>query len=196
MALKRVSKTLSVGAQALMTAWIISGCGSHRDATAEYHAAYDFPLASPGARFATLPPPVQHTIRAEAGSANITDIKKFQRRDETLYRVDFANPELYPPLYVSTDGSLLNPNLTVAKGAPADISVVTSGGPVTNVKLSELPEPVLKTISGREAGAEIDYINKDTWGDRVVYIITFKDPAHHPRMHVASDGTVLNQGPK
>src|SRR5262249_18707771 len=100
---KRVSKKIRGATQALMTAWIISGCGSHRDPTAEYHAAYDFPLASAGSRFATLPPPVQHTIRAEAGSAEITNIQKLQRRDGTLYRVDFANPQLYPPLYVATD---------------------------------------------------------------------------------------------
>jgi len=182
--------------QALMTAWIVSGCASHRDVTAEYHAAYAYPLASPGARFGTLPPPVQHTIRAEAGSAEIVDIEKLTRPEGMVYRVDFRNRELYPPLYIAVDGSLLNPDLSVARGAPADTSAIISGGPVTGVKVSELPPAVWQTISAREPGAEIAYVNKDTWGDRVIYIVTFKDPPHHPRLHVAADGTVLNEGPK
>jgi len=179
-----------------MTAWLLSGCSPQRDLTAEYHAAYGFPLASAGARFGTLPPPVKNTVRAEAGSAEITNIERLQRPEGTVYRVDFRNRDLYPSLYVASDGNLLNPDLTIARGAPADTSAVISGGPVTGVNPTELPAPVWKTLSAREAGAEIAHINKDTWGDRVIYIVTFKDPSHHPRLHVTADGTVLNEGPK
>jgi len=37
-----------------------------------------------------------------------------------VYKVYFRNHELFPPLYVAADGSLLNPDLSVAAGATAD----------------------------------------------------------------------------
>ena len=178
---------------AFMTAWIISGCASHRDRIAEYHAAYGFPLASPGALFGSLPPPVQRSVRAEAGSAEIQNIDKFQRPEGPVFRIEFRNKDLYPALYIAADGSLLNPDLTIARGAPADTTVVITGA---GMKVNELPPAVWKTIAAREPGAEIVSMSKDTWGDRVIYIVSFKDPAHHPRLHVTADGTVLNEGPK
>ena len=52
-------------------------------------------------------------------------------------------------------------------------------------------------VAGRvEPGAAIAHISKETWGDRVVYIFAFTDEAHHPRLYLAADGTVLNEGPK
>ena len=77
-----------------------------------------------------------------------------------------------------------------APRSPAPICAVTSDRPWMAVAICET------SSSAREAGAEIAHINKDTWGDRVIYIVTFKDPSHHPRLHVTADGTVLNEGPK
>jgi len=67
---------------------------------------------------------------------------------------------------------------------------------VTGVNLNELPPQVLFAARSRAADGQIAYVNKETWGDRVVYIVSFKDEKRHPRLHITSDGTVLNEGPK
>ena len=63
------------------------------------------------------------------------------------------------------------------------------------VKLSELPPAVSKTLHDRAPNPGIASVNKETWGVRVVYIVSFSDPTHHPRLYLAADGTVLNEGP-
>src|SRR5438094_597506 len=96
-----------------------AGCASHRDSQrARNETPYRGPLVSPGGQFGLLPPAVQNTVRAETGSAEIKDVAKKTVGDRTVYEVQFLNEELYPPILVARDGSLLNPDLTVAAGAP------------------------------------------------------------------------------
>jgi hypothetical protein len=178
---------------------LLLGCFSHPEPPiVQYQTQYHFPLTSPGSKFGALPPPAQNTVRAEVGMAEITDVVKLPSvpSGAMVYKICFRNDDLFPPLYVAADGSLLNPDLSLAAGAPADTFGVISGGPVTGVKLSELPPPVSKTLHDRAPNVGIASVNKETWGDRVVYIVSFSDPAHHPRLYLAADGTVLNEGPK
>jgi len=112
------------------------------------------------------------------------------------YKIVFRNQAAFPPMFVAADGSLLRPDLTVAVGAPMDTFGVVSAGPVTGVKLNELPQPSIKAIHDRAPDAQIAYINKETWGNRIVYVVTFVDPAHHPRLYVTAEGKILNEGPK
>ena len=178
---------------------LLPGCASHPEPPmAQYRAQYRFALASPGSKFGALPPSAQNTVRAEIGMAEITDVEKVPSAGTgaMVYKIYFRNADLFPPLYVAADGSLLNPDLSVAAGAPADTFGVISGGPVSGVKLSDLPPVVSKTIHDRVPDAGIAYINKETWGDRVVYIVSFSGPARHPKLYLATDGTVLSEGPK
>jgi len=46
-----------------------------------------------------------------------------------VYKIYFRNGDLFPPLYVAADGSLLNPDLSLAAGAPADTFGVLNEGP-------------------------------------------------------------------
>ena len=149
---------------------------------------YIKPLLSPGSIFATLPPPVQNTVRAEAGTAEIFDSIKDTSSGKPVYKIYFQNHEVFPPLYVAADGSVLNPDLSLAVAAPQ-----TSR---TGLKLSELPPEVLKVAHDRAPNSDIASISKEKWGDRVVYIISFKDETHHPRLYVAADGTIFNEIPK
>src|SRR6478672_8666812 len=75
---------------------------------------YETPLSSPGAQFAALPAAVQNTIRTEAGAAEIDNIVKDRSSGHLVYRTSFVNEEVYPPLFVASDGSVLNPDLTLA----------------------------------------------------------------------------------
>lgn len=175
---------------------LLAGCAGGRPAgLAAYHERYDKPLLSPGAQFAALPPAVQGTIRAETGSADIAEVVKDTSSGGVVFRIDFQNRALFPPLYIAADGSVLDPDLTVAIGAPLDTTSIITGGPVAAVTLNDLPPVVVKTIQRRAPDAQVGSIVKEVHGDQTTYIVTFKDRLH-PAMRLASDGTVLAESPR
>jgi len=176
---------------------LLFGCAHNiENEAAENGVPYHRSLASPGSKFGALPPAVQNTVRAETGAAEIRDIETRYGPGGPTYVIYFRNRELFAPMFVAADGSLLHPDLTLAMGAPKDSFGVVSSGPVTGVKPNELPQPALKTITERAPGAQIASINKETWGDRNVFIVSFIDSEHHPRLYITADGKLLNEGPK
>ncbi len=179
--------------------WLAAPCLMLLPACAHHHSGapivkYELPLRSPGAKFGTLPPVVQNTIRAEAGTAEIDDILDEHGPGGTTYEVRFHNAAVFPPLLIAQDGSVLRQDHRVAVGAPGELGGVLSASPVSGVKLNELPAEVLNAILNTAPDAPIDFIDRQTWGNRIIYIISFEDPTHHPKIYVASDGTVLNHG--
>ena len=176
---------------------VLFGCAHDIDnRAAENDVPYHRPLTSPGSKFGALPPAVQNTVRAETGAAEITDIETRYGPGGPTYVIYFRNRELFAPMFVAADGGLLHPDLTLAMGAPKDSYAVVSSGPVTGIKPNELPQPALKTINEKATGAQIASINKETWGDRNIFIVSFIDPEHHPRIYITADGKLLNEGPK
>jgi hypothetical protein len=109
-----------------------------------------------------------------------------------VYIIFFENRELYPPLHVAPDGSVLRPDGTIAIGAPKDTVYVLSGGPVSPVNLSDLSPKVTQVIQQRAPDAEVDYITKEGTGEQSRYIVVFKGQRHTP-LTVAADGTVLGE---
>jgi hypothetical protein len=69
--------------------------------------------------------------------------------------------------------------------------VAAPQAPSTTVALTELPAEVRKIVQERQAGAEIDKISEETWGEHTVYVVAFKDEAHHPKLYVLADGSLL-----
>ena len=175
---------------------LLAGCSWRRHAAAsadlDYQAVYRYPLISPGAQFATLPPAVQNSIRAEAGCAELTRVVKGTSTDRLVYVVYFRNTAVYPPLYLASDGTVLTPNLAVAMIAPKDTVGTLTGGPGTGLTLSDLPPKVLKAIQQQAPDAEIDFISKETHADQASYLVTFKHHAHPP-LHLDHEGTVLKE---
>ncbi len=183
------STTLLAGA-----AVILAGCAREHRAVVvvdkPLETPYQTPLLSPGAQFAALPPVIQHTIRAETGAAEIDKIIKDTNSGPVVYRVYFVHHDAFPPLYIGADGSVLNPDLSVAVGASKETVKISSGGAATGLSTSDLPPNVMKTVQRQEPEAEIDTITKETRGDQTVYIFTFKG-RRHPRLMVAADGSVI-----
>lgn len=184
---------------------LLAGCVHHEQPVhhveAVHHekelapAAFRKPLLSPGAQFGALPPPVQNTVIAEAGSEVIWDVVKDDHSGKTVYIIYFENQDIYPPLYVGRDGSVLNPDLTVAVHAPEYKAAALGANLGTaTVKLTELPPKVLDVVHEQASHSEVSSIDKATWGNRVVYIITFKDELHNPKLYVEADGTLLKEG--
>ena len=150
---------------------------------AAHHTVYNKPLTSPGAKFGALPPVVQRTVLAQVGPAEVVDAVRDTSSGRVVYKVYFLDSDVFPPLFVAPDGSVLNPDLTVA------VSAVEG----TRVKREEVPPKVMKVIPERAPSSEVAYINKETWGGRTVYVVTFKDEAHNPKLLVAEDGTIVDE---
>jgi hypothetical protein len=135
---------------------------------------------------------VQNTIRTETGAAEIDSIAKDTSSGRLIYKAFFVSGDVFPPLYIAPDGSVLNPDLTVAVGAAQDETIVLTGGGASGLRVADLPEPVVSTIDQFAPRTDVAALDKETWGNRVVYIINFKDE-HKPKIYVAADGTVLRE---
>ena len=171
---------------AVGVALLLAGCAtSNKRQMQEHQTAYHKPLTSPGAKFGALPPVVQRTVLAEAGPAEVIDAVRDTSSGRVVYKIYFRDKDVFPPLSVAPDGSVLNPDLTVA------VSAVHG----TRVKPAEVPARVSKAIPEHAPSGEVAYINKETWGSRTVYIVTFKDEAHNPKLFIAEDGTVVEEEP-
>ena len=171
---------------AVLVALSVAGCATHdKTQPAEHRTAYHKPLTSPGAKFGALPAVVQRTVLAEAGVAEVVDAVRDTSSGRVVYRIYFRDHDVFPPLVVAPDGSVLN----------ADLKVAVSAVSGTRVKSADVPAKVMKVIPERAPMAEVAYINMETWGGRVVYVVTFKDEAHNPRLLIAADGTAVDETP-
>ena len=163
---------------------LLAGCET-ADTTqqAAHQTRYRKPLTSPGAKFGALPSVVQLTVLAEVGPEEVVDAVRDTSSGRVVYKIYFRDSEIFPPLYVAPDGSVLNPDLTVA------VSAVRG----TRVKPGDVPVTVKKAIPERAPTAQVDYINKEAWGGRTVYVVIFKDEAHNPKLLLGEDGSVIDE---
>ncbi len=167
----------------VVLAALLSGCAEEGP-----EITYQQPLISPGGQFATLPPAVQNSVRAESGSAEIENISRTTNGDTRIYEIHFKDTLMYPPLFLTSDGSVLAPDFTVAVGASEDTIEASTASAASGVKLDELPPNVVRTIHSQAPTAEVDTINRLTSGNDVFYDVLFKDPGHHPALLISDDG--------
>ena len=175
-------------------AWFLAGCASPGPGSEPevYHpekSFYYYPLNSPGGKFSGLPPAVQNTVRAQTGSEPIYDVRK---EPGPIYKILFIDQEL-PTLIIAPDGSVLNPDLSVAVPAAHEDIGSYSGGSSSGLKPSELPPPVMKMAQERAPNTEIAFISKEKIGDREIFVISFKDSLHYPTLRIAPDGKIIDE---
>lgn len=169
---------------AVLVALAMAGCATQEEPEVEaYHNVYNKPLTSVGAKFGALPPAVQRTVLAQAGPAEVVDAVRDTSSGKVVYKVSFRASDVFPTLYVAPDGSVLNPDGTVAVSAVQGV----------RVKKDDVPAAVRVAIADRSHGAEVAYVNKETWGGRTVYVVTFKDEAHNPKLLIAEDGSKVEE---
>ncbi|MCX6928681.1 MAG: hypothetical protein NT154_36535 [Verrucomicrobia bacterium] len=163
---------------------LLVGCSSpDKPKAAAHETRYHKPLTSPGAKFGALPPVVQLTVLAEVGPEEVVDAVRDTSSGRVVYRIYFRDSDVFPPLYVAPDGSVLNPDLTVA------VSAIEG----TRVKPVDVPAKVMKAIPERAPVSDVAYVNKESWGGRVVYVVHFKDKAHNPKLLIGEDGAFLDE---
>lgn len=193
---ERASRTGNFGVfwARLLTAGLLAGllcscAGTHNRGSLAYQQVYGKPLLSSGTLFSSLPPAVQNTVRAETGSAELSEVIKDTNSGRIVYHIYFQNRDLLPPLFVAPDGSLLDPHFRVAIGAAQERTSIVTGGSATGLSLSDLPPAVVKSIQLQAPDAEVNSITKEVHGDQTAYLVSFKD-GMHTALKVASDGTV------
>jgi len=169
---------------AVLVAGLLAGCATQDKAkVAAHQTPYQKPLTSPGAKFGALPSVVQQTVLAQVGEEEVIDAVRDTSSGRVVYKIYFRDNVGYPPMYIAPDGSVLHPDLTVAVAA----------GRGTRVRPADVPEKVMKVIPERAPSSVVAYINKETWGGRIVYVVSFKDEAHNPKLLIAEDGTVVDE---
>ena len=78
-----------------------------------------------------------------------------------------------------------------AGGSAQNDQNVMTGGPVTGVRIADLPGPVQRVLRKAEPSAEVADIQQRTHDGRLVYRIVFSDPVRNPTMYIAEDGTIM-----
>jgi len=79
-------------------------------------------------------------------------------------------------------------------GAENDMNVLT-GGPITGTTINDLPQPVKNTLKEKAGSAEIADIDKQSQGGRIIYRVTFSEPARNPTMYISQDGSIVQNMP-
>jgi len=166
---------------------LLAGCAAESP-----ESRYHQPLVSAGSKFARLPPTVQNSVRAQTGTAEISDIAKSTGPGPVVYEIRFVNPTLYPTMYVAPDGSVLTSNLNVAVGASEGSIATSAGSALSGLRLADLPAAVVNTIRAKAPTGEVDRITKVTSENEVLYEITFRDP-RTPKLFIAENGSLVNE---
>jgi hypothetical protein len=166
----------------LIMAGMVTGCMTHKEAPKPAPVAVEphNPAAttSPGAKFTILPAAVQSTVRAEAGSAEITDINKVTVNGKDIYKIQFRDPVVNPTLFVADDGTLASRDVYNA--------AAVAGG--TSEAYGSLPSAVQRTLQELAPGASVAGINAS---QHTIYVISFQDPNAHPTLLITEDGMLL-----
>jgi uncharacterized membrane protein YkoI len=137
-----------------------------------------------GTQFEDLPAAVQRTVRAEAPGVKIDDIDKETRTGRVIYEITFAQPGENPKLHVAEDGTIVKFGETVVETAGAATDSI-------GTEFGELPHAVQRTIQMRAPGVRIDDIDREMRTGRTIYEITFEEPGKNPKLHVAEDGSIV-----
>lgn len=153
-----------------------------------------------GTTWNDLPPVVQQAVKAQAPNAVVDDIDKEDRSGRTIYEITFKDPGANPKIHIAADGTVVKSDLGKADSAavnPTAPAVADAGapgnGPIIGTTMKDLPAAVRQTIMEKAPNAEVKDIDKETRSGGVVYEITFKDEGKNPKMHIAADGTVVQE---
>ena len=155
------------------------GCTTNEERIAGSDAAPDI-----GTKFSELPAAVQATVKAEAPNAKIDDIDKERRSGRMVYEITFADEGHNPKLHVAEDGTIVKEEAWLNEKAGAEADGI-------GVQFTDLPAAVQSTIKQRAPSAKIDDIDKETRTGRTVYEVTFEEPGKNPKLHIAEDGTIV-----
>jgi len=173
----------------MAAAALFAGCSDNKLGSSNTTAA-DAKVAT---QFNDLPPAVRSTVNREVPNGVIDKISTETRDGRMVYKVKFQDEGLNPSIWVTADGNILKSGINRDKaiGATGDSVDATTGSSKSNMKFTQLPPAVQKTIRDRSATGKIADIDKHERKGRIVYDVSFEDKGVNPKMTIAEDGTVV-----
>jgi hypothetical protein len=139
--------------------------------------------------FNELPQPVQKTMRANAGEANLENIQKQNIKGQTCYQASFDKDNMKGKLTVAQDGSLLQFQQAEDLAVVAAIPQVSTSG----TKISDLPDAVQKTIKDQAGTDQVGNIFKTSQNGQTVYHAGFNEAGAHTDLFVDENGKLLGK---
>src|SRR3954469_2630692 len=173
----------------MAAAALLAGCSDNKLGSSNTTAA-DPKVAS---EFNDLPPAVRATVNREVPNGVIDKVSSDTKDGRVVYKIKFRDEGINPSILVAADGTLLKSDISRDKalGATGASVDATAGSSKGNVKFTQLPPKVQKTIRDRSPDAKVADIDKHTRNGRVVYDVSFEEKGTNPKMTIAEDGTVV-----
>ncbi len=173
----------------MAAAALFAGCSDNKLGSSNT-TAKDPKVAS---EFNDLPPAVRTAVNREVPNGVIDKVSSETKDGRIVYKVKFKDEGLNPAIWVTADGNILKSDISRDKavgatGAGVDVATGSAKG---NLKFTQLPPAVQKTIRDRSATAKIANIDKHTRNGRIVYDVSFEEKGINPKMTIAEDGTVV-----
>lgn len=142
----------------------------------------------PTMRLEDVPPAVRKTIEQQAAGRKVADIDRETWDGKTVFEVEFAQTGRNEQIHVSEDGRIVKHE---GKEPARTTTANTLKGPMIGTRFSDTPPAVQATIQREANGAEIADIDKERREGRVLYEVEFKNPGRNIEIHVAEDGSIV-----
>jgi len=174
---------------ALAAAALVTGCSDNKLGSTDTTASNP-KVAS---EFNDLPPAVRATVNREVPNGVVDKVSSETKDGRLVYKVKFRDEGINPAIWVTADGNILKSDINRDKaiGATGASSDVTTGSSKSDLKFTQLPPAVQKTVREASPSGKIASIDKHTRNGRIVYDVSFEDKGVNPKMTVAEDGTVV-----
>lgn len=165
---------------------LLAGCSDNKYGST---TARDAKVAQ---QFADLPAAAQAAVKREVPNGVVDKVSAETRDNRMVYKVKFQDEGVNPAIWVTADGNILKSDINKDKavGATGNASEINSGSSKSNVKFTQLPAAVQKTVRDQAPNAKITDIHKDTKDGQIVYDISFEAKGKNPKIRVTEDGTL------
>jgi uncharacterized membrane protein YkoI len=158
-----------------------------------FAAAIVFPIAAAVAAdrvpLTQAPEAVQKAIKEQSRGQVITEVERDTADGRTVYQVDFRREGIDRRVTFALDGTVLSRGTGVAAAVKDWFDI----GP--SLQLSQVPEPVQKTIREQQAGRTVGDIDKETWNGKTVFEVEFKEAGVNRHIYVDANGGLVVSRP-
>ena len=133
-------------------------------------------------KFADCPVAIQNTIQQESVGAKLNEVSKVTKDDTSVYKADVTIEARDYTILVAEDGTLL------AKMLDDDDEETT-----IEVKFSDCPAAVQKTLKRESRGAEIETVSEVTKNEKTEYVAGAKIAGKKYEIVVREDGVLISK---
>jgi uncharacterized membrane protein YkoI len=139
-------------------------------------------------KLAECPAAVQKTLKREANGAKIDEVEKEAEDGKTIYEADVTIDGKKYDITVAEDGTLLEKALEEDEDADDG-----KKGEEVEVKRSDCPVAVQKTLKREANGASIDAVGKETKDGKIIFEVDVKIDGKNYEIRVAEDGILISK---